>query len=104
MASRRDGEGEDDEKGGNGERESHAGCNSFMACRHRIGCRRSEGEYSAHHGWAVISPRLGDKLSRRISRLLIRSTQCHHSRVVGRLEQCIAGGDDDQRSDVAQTT
>ena len=95
MARRRDGEGDDDESRGDGERDPHAGRNSVRMRSHDVGRRGSESEHSAHQGCASDEPEIARQVEQAgYDAPLVRWNIRHDGGVVGRLEQRIAGGDD----------
>jgi hypothetical protein len=102
-ASNRYGERDDDQNRRDCERDPHTGGNSLGTRRCDVDRRRCEREHSAHNGCT------GDEaeIARQVEHAgndapPVRADIRHDGGVVGRLEQRIAGGDDDDGGDVAR--
>jgi hypothetical protein len=97
MASHPNGERDDDESRGDGERDPHAGRNRLRRRRHDVGGGRPEGEHSAHHGCSGDEAEIAGQVEHAgCDAPLVGSNVRHDGGVVGRLEQRIAGSDHDE--------
>ena len=101
-ALNRNGERGGDQNQRDREGDPHTGGNGLGTRRGDVGRRRCEDEHRAQSGCA------GDEsqISREVEHAgddapLVRANIRHDRGVVGRLEQCIADGDDDDGGDVA---
>lgn len=101
MASNRDGERDDDQNRSGCERHPHAGGNGLGARRRDVSRRRCEREQGAHQGRAGDESEIAREAEHagNDAPLFCPDTR-HDGGVVGRLEQRIARGNDDDGGDV----
>ena len=93
---------DDDQSRRDGEGDPHASGNGFGRRRSNIARRRSEGEDCAHDGCAGNEPEIARQVKHAGNgTTLLRADTSHHCRVVGRLEERVAGGNDDDGCEVA---
>jgi hypothetical protein len=95
-------ERDDDQHRGDREGGPHAASHGRGRRRREVGRRRGEGEHGTQGGGAGDEPEVARQVEQAGNDApLLRADIGHDGRVVGRLEGCVAGGDDDDGSEVS---
>jgi hypothetical protein len=97
-----DGERREHQDGRDGERDPHAGGHRFRRCLRDAGRRRCQREHSTHDRCTGDEAEVARQIQHAGNHApLLRANIRHDGGIVGRLEQRVAGGHEDEAGDVA---